>query len=182
MSTTPLSIWRRILRRLGRTGVAATALLAVSVALLATLPHFQKQTRALQTAQAEQAERMASKSVRIPVRQVPLGEQIDRFVTAFPQQSQHADDLQAVFSAAEKKKLKLPRGEYQFRNDANARLVTVTASFPVTADYGTVKAFTAEVLKSVPHASLDELRMNRESAGSQVLESWIRFSFVYRRS
>jgi hypothetical protein len=167
---------------MGRTGVAATALLVASVALLATLPHLHDQTRELREAQVAQAEQVARKSSVKPVKQMPLGAQIDGFVAAFPLLSQHADDLQVVFDSAKGQKLGLPRGEYQFRSEANAPLVTVTASFPVTADYGTIKAFTADVLRSVPHASLDELRMNREGAGSKTLESWIRFSFVYRRS
>lgn len=182
MSTTLLGVWRRILRRLGPTGVAATALLGAGVALLATLPHLQDQTRALKADQDAQVQRMLRQRESVPARRVPLGEQIGGFVAAFPLLSQHADDLQVVFTTAEKRKLKLPRGEYQFHNEANAPLVMVTASFPVTSDYGTIKSFTADVLKSIPHASLDELRMNRDGAGSTTLESWIRFSFVYRRS
>lgn len=182
MSRTPLSVWRRILRRIGYTGVAATALLAAGVALLATLPQLQAQTRALKADRAEQSERVARRREPMPQRQLPLGEQIDGFVAAFPLLSQHADDLQRVFTAAVGQKLRLPRGEYQFRNDAQAPLVTVTASFTVTSDYETIKAFTADVLKDIPHASLDELRMSRDAAGSKTLESWIRFSFVYRKS
>lgn len=182
MSMTPLSLWRQAVRRLGRMGMAATALLVVGVALLASLPHLHEQTRALQAAQAEQAAQMARKREVMPARQIPLAEQVDGFVAAFPQLSQHADDLQVVFNEAAEQKMQLPRGEYLFRNEANARLITVTASFPVTSDYRTIKAFTAGVLKSVPHAALDELRMNREDAGSKALESWIRFSFVYRRN
>lgn len=182
MSSSPLSLWRHTVRRLGHTGIAATVLLAAGVVLLAAVPHLQSRTLALQDAQAVQADDLARKNEAVSVREVPLGEQIDGFVAAFPLLPQHVDDMRAVFAAAQGQKLKLLRGEYQFRNDANAPLVTVTASFPVTADYGTIKAFTAEVLKNVPHASLDELRMTRDNAGSKTLESWIRFSFLYRKS
>jgi hypothetical protein len=36
-------------------------------------------------------------------------------------------------------------------------------------------------LLAVPNASMDELRMARSAAGSNVLESVVRFSFVYQR-
>ncbi len=181
MNSTLLGMWHRTVRRMGYSGMAVACLLAAGAALLSAVLPLQNRTLALREALAVQADDIARKNEVVPPRQAPLGEQIDGFVAAFPLLPQHVEDMSAVFAAAQGQKLKLLRGEYQFRNDANAPLVMVTASFPVTADYGTIKAFTAEVLKNAPHASLDELRMTRDNAGSKTLESWIRFSFLYRK-
>jgi hypothetical protein len=182
MKTTAMGTWRRLVRRLGTTGVASLALALAAAALFMATPYLEQRTEELKAVALTQSLRNEHAKVVTPSRQPSVGEQIDRFVANFPPLSQHPDDLQRVFASAAREKVMLPRGEYQFRNDANAPLVTVTASFPITADYPAIKSFAADVLTAVPHASMDELRMNRDGAGGKTLESLIRFSFVYRRS
>jgi len=50
----------------------------------------------------------------------------------------------------------------------------------VRTDYGAIKAFAADVLRALPNASMDELRMSRSDAGSTTIDSVLRFTFVYR--
>jgi len=77
--------------------------------------------------------------------------------------------------------VELARGEYQLKSEAGTPLVTYTATFPVHTEYGALKQFTGDVLTALPHVSMDELRMARPDAGSGVLDSVVRFTFIYRR-
>jgi hypothetical protein len=89
--------------------------------------------------------------------------------------------LETVFDSAKGRDIKLLKGEYQFKSDINSALVVLTATFPLNAAYTTTREFVADVLRAVPNASMDDLRMARSAANATELESSIRFSFVYRR-
>lgn len=176
-----LGLWHRSLRFAGPSGIAGLTLLVAASLIGASIPHFQTLGQALSI---EVAARSASSPVSNPlneVRRLPVGQQVGEFVAAFPLLSQNSSDLEEVFSIAKRRNVKLLRGDYQLKQDAKAPLVTYTATFPLRSDYGSIRDFTADVLRALPNASMDELRMNRSAAGSTVLESVIRFSFVYRR-
>lgn len=176
-----MGIWRRMLRYAGPYGIAGVALLMAALLLASWIPHLQRQGQALRIA-------VAAKSVTTPIpgsvsvaRRMPVGEQVVEFVAAFPLLSQNPGDLDEVFQSARRRNVQLLRGEYQLKQEANAPLVIYTATFPVRTNYGSIKDFTADVLRALPNASMDELRMNRSASGSTELESVIRFSFVYRK-
>lgn len=176
-----LGLWYRSLRFAGPSGITGLTLLMAASLIGASIPHFQKQGQALSS---EVAARSTSASAANPlneVRRIPVEQQVGEFVSAFPLLSQNPSDLEEVFSIAKRRNVKLLRGEYQLKQDAKAPLVTYTATFPLRSDYGSIRDFTADVLRALPNASMDELRMNRSAAGATVLESVIRFSFVYRR-
>jgi hypothetical protein len=52
----------------------------------------------------------------------------------------------------------------------------------VQSQYGALKDFIADVLRALPNASMDDLRMSRSNAGSTTLDTVVRFTFVYRGS
>ncbi|MDH5331633.1 MAG: hypothetical protein OEW27_16955, partial [Aquincola sp.] len=85
-----------------------------------------------------------------------------------------------VFAAARRYNVNLPKGEYVLKAEPNTPLVSFTATFPVRNEYGAIKAFTADVLTTLPHVSMDDLRLARNDAGTGVLDAVIRFTFVYR--
>ena len=173
--------WRRVVRQHGPYGIAASLFLLTALALAAWLPRLTRANEALRAeAQRLSIERPVTAPARV-IRQVPLDQQVGEFLAGFPPQTQNPVDLRHVFRIAEAHHVSLPKGEYLLKNEANAPLLTVTVSLPITADYASIKAFSAEILESVPNASLDELRMTRNEAGSKVLDSLVRFSFVYRK-
>lgn len=181
MTTYLTGLWRRAVRKFGPLGMAALFFLLLAAALAAWLPQLSTQNGALRAeAQRLAAERPAVAPIRV-IRQVPLGQQVGEFLDGFPPLTQNPADIRQVFLIAAEHHVMLPKGEYLFKNEANTPLLTVTMSLPITADYASLKAFSAELLDSVPNASLDELRMTRDEAGSKVLESLVRFSFVYRK-
>lgn len=176
------AVWRRMLRRLGPLGLAASVCLVLALVVAAWIPSLMQQRDVLRDRVARlAAEPVAPRQTRV-VRQVPLRQQLSDFLASFPPLSQNPEDLRRMFESASHHKVRLPRGEYLFKNEANTPLMTVTVTLPLSADYASTKAFSAEVLEKVPNASLDELRLSRETAGNQVLESQLRFSFVYRKN
>lgn len=175
-------VWRRLLRRLGPLGLAASVCLVLATGVAAWIPRLMQQRDALRDEVARiEAEPVVPNKVRV-MRQVPLRQQLSEFLASFPPLSQNPEDLRRLFESAAHHKVQLPRGEYLFKNEANTPLMTVTVTLPLSADYASTKAFSAEVLEAVPNASLDELRLSREAAGNEVLESQVRFSFVYRKN
>jgi hypothetical protein len=176
----PRRLWIRARRRAGRTGLLAAAFLVAAAAIAAWIPGLMQHDAQLRMAIAQQ---MASPSRPLPaiVRHVPVGEQIGEFVAAFPPATRATNDLDVVFESARQRNVTLLKGDYQFRQEPNAPLVTYTATFPLRSEYGAVKAFATDVLSSVPNASMDELRLSRTDAGSKVLDAVVRFTFVYQR-
>jgi hypothetical protein len=171
--------WRQALRRLGPSGLAALPLLAAALVLAAATPPLSR--RAEQLAQAL-ARRGAAATRPAPALDgpPPLARQISGFVASFPPLAQSSSDLDAVFQSAGRHQVQLLKGEYQLKNDPGAPLLTYSAAFPVHADYAALREFSADVLRALPHASMDELRMARSDAGSVALDSVVRFTFVYR--
>jgi hypothetical protein len=181
MNTFLIGIWHRVVRLTGPLGLVALVLAFGAILLAAWLPKLDEQGEAIRAAlEAKVVTRPAVAPV-VAVRRVPVGQQIGEYVAAFPPFSQNSEDIKEVFLSAKRRNIQLPRGEYQLKNDAKVPLMTVTATFPVSADYASIKDFTADVLKALPNVSMDELRMTRNAALTTTLESSIRFSFVYRR-
>lgn len=181
MSGLLIGAWHRTLRKYGAYGVIAAFFLCAALVITAWIPWLKSQSDVMRT----EVQRMTLEHpIAAPtsvIRQVPLSQQVGEFLGGFPPHVQNPADLREVFRIAAAHQINLPKGEYQFKNDANAPLLTVTLSLPVAADYASIKAFSTELLASVPNASLDELRMTRNEAGSKVLEALVRFSFVYRK-
>jgi hypothetical protein len=110
-----------------------------------------------------------------------VGEQVGDFVSAFPAKGQSTDDLEIVFRSAERHGVRLVRGEYQFKQDSNEPLLILQATFPIKSDYQHIKDFTTDVLKTLPHVAMEDLRMARSDASTPMLDALVRFSMVYRR-
>jgi hypothetical protein len=170
--------WRRTLRITGYGGPAALLLLVLVVALAATMPRI---NRALHRADADVGARAAmlqsgGPSLRPPTRD----EQLREYVSAFPQPQQMPDDLAEIYASAERHHVALVRGDYQLKSERESPFISYVATFPVHSEYGSVKTFAADVLENLPHASLDELKLSRDGAGTGSLDAVIRFTLTYR--
>lgn len=172
-------LWWQGVRSVGVPGMVAIGLLLPALAIGILIPGFHQRSDELRATLVQRANEIAQqgKTVRRPM---TSGERIGEFVAAFPPLAQSSADLQQVFEAASKHGLALPRGDYQLKVEPNTPLASLTATFPVRNEYGVLKTFTADVLSTLPHVSMDELRMTRSDAGTGVLDSTIRFTFVYR--
>ena len=175
----PRRLWVRGTRRAGGVGLLAFGLLAAAAAIAAWVPQLTRHDAQLRSAIAQQLATPA-RPAPAAVRHVPVGEQIGDFVAAFPPPTRATSDLDVVFESARQHNVTLLKGDYQFKQEPNAPLVTYTATFPLRSEYGAVKAFATDVLRGVPNASMDELRLSRADASSTVLDAVVRFTFVYR--
>lgn len=181
MKLTLVGLWHRTLRLVGPLNIAASIFTVGTVALAAWAMQLDGQDDALRRQLQARATSAPTPDQTVQARHVPVGQQIDEFVATFPPLSQNPADLIEVFESAKRHGIQLPRGDYQFKNDVNVALVVLTATFPLSAAYGPTREFAADVLRALPHASMDDLRMTRGTADVRALESSIRFSFVYRR-
>ena len=107
-------------------------------------------------------------------------EQLVGYVSTFPQAEQMPDDLGAIYASAERHKVALVRGDYQLKAERDSPFVSYIATFPVHSEYAAVKAFAADVLQTLPHASLDELKLSRDGAETGALDAVVRITLTYR--
>jgi hypothetical protein len=171
--------WRRTLRRIGRPGLLALALLVPALAMALWLPRLHRQADSLRATLATQVDAAARPADPV-VRRLSSGERATQFMAAVPPLSQSASDLSEVFAIAKRRNLALPKGDYVLKPEPNTALVAYSVSLPVRNDYSALKGFAADVLEALPHASMDELHMARSDAGTAVLDAVIRFTFLYR--
>jgi hypothetical protein len=169
---------QRLRRRLGVVGVLGLLIGLAAVALAAWIPLGMRDSEAL-------AARVAAAAVApaAPARvRLNEGQQLTRFTEAFPTLSQNAEDLSRMFALAQKNSLKLPKGDYQLSSVPGSPFMTYTVTFPVKESYQLLKRYTSEVLSELPHASMDELRLERSDASARELDARIRFTLTYKGS
>jgi len=173
-----LGRWAQL--RLGTAGIAGVALLLVAgIGLaLATLAHRENEWLSARTEQVRA--RMAQIGIAHVEDHTPA-EQLARFQQWFPPARQSTADLRVIFSAAQAAHVDLGRGEYSVRTvEGSGGLERFDVILPVKEHYAPVKAFVAEVLNKLPHASLDELRVERPGSTADQLESRVHFTLFYR--
>ena len=181
--TTPLltRLWHRLLRRIGASGLVGIVLLAAAAGLVAWTPGLLREAAALrETAQSRQTALLAA----MQGREVPVSpqQQVQQFSASFPKRDQIPQDLKQLFAAARRNDVALNKGEYQFKGEPNSPFVTYAATFPVKQSYADIKKFTSDVLRSLPHAAMEELRLERSDAGATALDARIRITLIYRAS
>jgi len=85
--------------------------------------------------------------------------------------------LKEVFALAARHDLALRQGEYRASNDRNAKLVAYQVNLPVKGSYGAIWQFAMDVLRAIPHASLDDVALRRDSVGEDGVEARLRLTF-----
>jgi hypothetical protein len=179
MTPTLLRLWRRTVRTTGHAGPIALLLLAVAIAIAAALPRLDRdveRTRAELAGRSSAWRTRGAQTLREPSRD----ERLLQYVDAFPTQSQMAADLGELYASAERHGVALLKGEYQLKSEPNAPFTAYVVTLPIRSEYGPVKAFAADALQNLPHASLDELRLSREAADVETLDAVVRFTLIYR--
>lgn len=173
--------WQRLLRRLGTSGMVGLALLLIAGVLIAWTPSLLRDAND-QRAVAEQRQRATAMLIRTRGELPSTRQQLIRFVASFPMIGQNAADLKVVFAAAERHRIALPKGEYVLNAEPHSTFVVYTATFPVAEGYGGIKEFAAEVLSTLPHSAMEDLRLERRDSLSTGLDARIRISLIYRGS
>jgi hypothetical protein len=173
---------RALHARLGTAGLAGMALFAAAVAVFTYAPSVQREADALH----EQVDHTRAQLVQLGrdlARQPDSAQQFARFREWFPPVDRANADLRALFAAAAKHGVELPRGEYSVaRDDDASRLARLEVVLPVKERYGAIKAFVGELLNTAPHASVSELRIERSGGAERgaPLEARVKLTFFYR--
>ena len=173
-------VWRRAVRSIGYSGPAALLLLALALGVALWLPRLDRDLRRTQAEVSDRTARLRAHGA-VSLRQPSGDERLAQYIEAFPMPTQMAADLGAIYASAGRHKVDLLKGEYQLKAEPGSPFITYAVTLPVHAEYGPVKAFAANVLLDLPHASLDELRLRRQTAEAEVLDAVVRFTLVYRR-
>ncbi len=175
----------RLQRRLGWAGLGGAALLLAAAAAALALPGLQADTetlaqrlkRAQSDTQALVQQRSASpdsaQSGRAPRTLAEFGAQL-------PALRDNAADMGTLLRLAETHKLALAKGDYQLSSDPRAPVQSYSVTLPLHGSYATLKKFSAEALRALPHAVLDELRMERLDAASTDVDARVRFTLLYK--
>jgi hypothetical protein len=172
---------RQVQLRLGTAGIAGAALLLAAGIGMALATRTHRETEWLSVAAERARARIAQLGTTHPVEDRTPAEQLARFQQWFPPASQSTADLRVIFAAASTAHVDLSRGEYSVRPiEGSQGLERFDVILPVKERYVPVKAFVAEVLNKLPHASLDELRVERPGAAADQLESRVHFTLFYR--
>jgi hypothetical protein len=174
-----LRSWLKLVRRLGRSGVAGAIAMLAGIVLAAGLPQLQREAREADASRAALGLSARHRVLAQPASLSPA-DTARAYVDGFPALRQNAADLAQVFAAADRHHVLLTKGEYQLKSEPNAAFVVYTATFPVHGEYDPLKGFSADVLNALPHAAMDELHMSRDNAGSTALDAVVRFTFYYR--
>lgn len=74
----------------------------------------------------------------------------------------------------------LSHGEYRVLREGGARWLRYQVSLPAQAPYPALRAWVAEVMNTVPNASLDELGLQREDVAQPMLDARLRFTLYLK--
>jgi hypothetical protein len=174
-----LARWAQL--RLGTAGIAGVALLLVAGIGMAFATQTHREAEWLSAAAEQARARIAQLGATRVVEDRTPAEQLARFQQWFPPAAQSTADLRVIFTAAQAARVDLARGEYSVRAvEGSGGLERFDVILPVKERYAPVKAFVAEVLNKLPHASLDELRVERPGSAADQLESRVHFTLFYR--
>ena len=166
--------------RLGAAGVLGIALLLAAGVGLAFATSAHRETEWL-SARTEQARSRIAQLGTTRTEEHSPAEQLARFQQWFPLADQSTADLRVIFTAAQAAHVELARGEYSVRPvEGSGGLERFDVILPVKEHYAPVKAFVADVLNKLPHASLDELRVERPGSAADQLDSRVHFTLFYR--
>ena len=165
---------RRLLDALGPAGIAGLGMLVFCVPFYFS---------ALVPVEREVAKRgaAAAQRTRLPVQAVSAPDgvaELERFYRRFPTLDGLQGELEAVYAHARASKLQLSQGEYRLEKGAGLAAYRVT--LPVRGSYGQLRQFVGRVLKDMPTASLDAVRLERRKAGDVQVEAQVRLTIYLR--
>lgn len=165
---------------MGLPGIVAAGVFAFSAAFyFSTLKPVEEEFDALRAA----AERLTLRDrASTAAGKRPLGpaEQLAAFYQAFPAKQEATDGLERLFLAARAQNLTLEQGEYRLVRDRESGLLQYELTLPIKGPYPQIKAFIAQALADLPHASLDGIAFQRQKAGMLGVEARVRMTLHMR--
>jgi hypothetical protein len=103
-------------------------------------------------------------------------------IFTIPEDRTHIDDLDRLFKLAKSKGVQIGTVEYRQTPSPSLQALVRTLDVRIHEDYPRLKGFVAELLGSMPHVSLQEIRVERKDATVTQGQVLLKLSFVYRAS
>ncbi len=97
-----------------------------------------------------------------------------------PAPNTHLDDLARLFKLARDRGVNIGTIEYRFETTAALPLLIRTLDLRINEDYPKLKIFVAELLNAMPHAALQEIRVERKDTAASPAQIMLKLSFVYQ--
>ncbi|WP_431096867.1 hypothetical protein [Polaromonas aquatica] len=157
------------LRALGWPVLCGVGLLLVGVLLLGLSHQLRLQKDTLQL-ELRQAQKASPKPTAPPTRGVPV---------IFPPSSDHTADLAQIFDIAKSQGIVLASGDYRDADPNALGLDTRLVDLRINENYGKLKEFLASVLNAMPHAAVQELRIERKDGTAVKHQVFLKLALVY---
>ena len=173
--TRHLALWRFKLARIGWVRVIALALPVVAIAIGGVgLPLLFRQ----QAADRQALQRAEQSRQRVTVKPIAVAEpdRLAAFYNALGDQRYAEQHLKMLFLLAQKNSVVINAAEYKTNVDSDGDMLRWQITFPAKGSYTALREFCEQVLLAMPFASLDELRLQRETIASAVLDARVRFT------
>jgi hypothetical protein len=172
---------RRLQFRLGRLGVFAAVLLALAVLELftGTLPALQSGSELETQLQSLRDTMRDGREIKRGTDDTPAA-QIAAFERFFPPMADINHVLGDIYTAADKEKLVLERGEYNLSEESGLAVLRYKINLPVKGPQADIKRFVRRMLRDIPSVSLDSISMQRNNVGEPTVDAQIRLSVFLR--
>lgn len=164
-----------LIRQAGWPTLGGLLALAIGLAMLSAAWHYDQQARRLRTpGDATQQEVPADAA---GVRQFARATEA---TFTIPEDSTHIDDLNQLFKLAKAKGVQIGTVEYRQTPNPSLQVLVRTLDIRIHEDYPKLKGLVAELLGSMPHASLQEIRVERKDAATAQGQILLKLALVYR--
>lgn len=107
-------------------------------------------------------------------------EPVDEALSMAPQDAQYIQDLGLLFQIGQEAGVALGVMEYKSETNPKAPLTVRTIELRTNEDYPKIKGFISKVLNEMPHAALQEIRIERKDAQTAQGSMLIKLSLVYQ--
>jgi hypothetical protein len=147
----------------------AAALFVTGAAMFAAAGWMHKQT---------QAASVAPRAAAVAMIATPMPEP----VVDAPPYAMHTADLRALFKLAAERRLSLTSVDYQTEANRPASIIVRHLVLHVDEEYPKVKAYIAELLRTMPHSLLEEIQIEQQTTPqpSSRIQATIKLALVYR--
>lgn len=158
-----------LVRATGWPVLCGLALLLAGALLLGVSHQLRIQKNRLQL-ELGQAGKSGPKPVASHTRGVPV---------TFPPSTDHTVDLAQIFDIAKNQGIVLASGDYHDADPTALGLDTRLVELRIDENYGRLKEFLANVLNTMPHAAVQELRIERKDGVAVKHQIFLKLALVY---
>ncbi|HEU4622756.1 MAG TPA: hypothetical protein VFS42_11085 [Burkholderiaceae bacterium] len=105
---------------------------------------------------------------------------LDALNATLPLTDRSSESVRAIFTLAAKHQLAIVQSDYQTIGDAALETTRIQANVPIRGQYPAIRAFVEDVLRTMPHASIDALNFKRASVSDSHIEARVRLTLFLK--